>query len=122
MKTGMKMAKRLQYRPFDPDHNLAASWHSHNFNPCATEACWDSQIAPVIAWVPVIVGEMGEGDCADTYIDPLMQWLDARSTSYFAWAWNADFTCADGPSLITSYTGTPTPYGAGYQAHLQSLR
>jgi len=112
----------LKYEPYDPDHNLAASWHSYNFNPCVTASCWDSQVAPVIAKVPVIVGEMGENDCADTYIGPLMQWLDARSASYLAWAWNVDFTCADGPGLITSYTGTPTPYGAGYQSQLRAQR
>ena len=29
----------------------------------------------------------------------LMNWLDARSTSYLAWAWNADFSCKEGPGL-----------------------
>jgi hypothetical protein len=110
----------LQHEPVDPDHNLAVSWHSYNFNPCATRSCWDSQIAPVIAKIPVIVGEMGENDCADTYIMPLMRWLDARSTSYLAWAWNADYTCSAGPSLITNYSGTPTAYGKGYRSHLLS--
>ena len=112
----------LAYEPADPDHNLAASWHSYNFNACRTAACWDTQIAPVIATVPVVVGEMGEKDCASTYIGPLMSWLDARSTGYLAWAWNADFACAAGPSLITDYSGAPTSYGAGYRSHLRSLR
>jgi endoglucanase len=112
----------LTSEPSDPDHNLAASWHSYSFNACRTASCWDSQIAPVIAQVPVVVGEMGERDCADTYIRPLMSWLDARSTSYLAWAWNADFTCSGGPSLIKNYSGTPTGYGAGYRSHLRSLK
>jgi endoglucanase len=111
----------LQHEPVDPDHDLAASWHSYNFNLCATQACWDSQVAPVIAKVPVIASEIGEDNCADTYIDPLMTWLDARSTGYLAWAWNADFACSSGPGLITSYAGTPTRYGSGYLAHLRSL-
>jgi hypothetical protein len=75
----------------------------------------------VIASVPVIAGEIGENDCADGYIDPLMAFLDAKSASYLAWAWNPDFSCSAGPSLITSYSGTPTAYGAGYQSHLRSL-
>ncbi len=66
------------YEPTDPDHNLVASWHSYNFNTCSTTSCWKSQIAPVIAKVPLIAGEIGENDCADTYIDPLTKWLDAR--------------------------------------------
>ncbi len=111
----------LTYKPADPDHNLAASWHSYNFNGCVTQSCWTSQIAPVIAQVPVIAGEIGENDCADTYVDPLMTWLDSKHTSYLAWAWNADFNCSSGPGLISDYTGTPTAYGAGYESHLQSV-
>jgi endoglucanase len=112
----------LRNEPADPDHNLVASWHTYNFNRCASLSCWNSQVAPVIAKVPVIAGEIGEDDCADTYIDPLMSWLDARSTGYLGWAWNADFTCTAGPGLITSYAGAPTAFGAGFRSHLRSLR
>jgi endoglucanase len=111
----------LSHEPTDPDHNLVASWHSYNFNACNTKSCWTAQIAPVIAKVPVIAGEIGENDCADTYVDPLTSWLNSKSTSYLAWAWDTDSNCATGPGLITSYTGTPTPYGAGYEADLRAL-
>ena len=111
----------LNSLPTDPDHNLAVSWHSYNFNTCSSQSCWTSQVAPVIAQVPVIAGEIGENDCADGYVNPLMSWLDSASTSYLAWAWNADFNCSSGPGLISDYTGTPTGYGAGVKAHLQSL-
>jgi endoglucanase len=111
----------LTYKPTDPDGNLAAAWHSYNFNACDTQSCWTSQISPVIAQVPLIAGEIGENDCADTYIGPLMSYLDSEQTSYLAWAWNADFNCSTGPGLITDYTGTPTAYGAGYESHLESL-
>jgi endoglucanase len=111
----------LTYEPTDPDHNLVASWHSYNFNTCSTQSCWTSEVAPVIAAVPVVAGEIGENDCADGYVDPLMTWLDSEHTSYLAWAWNADFNCSSGPGLISDYTGTPTGYGVGVEAHLQSL-
>ncbi len=111
----------LAYEPTDPDHNLVASWHSYNFNTCSSQSCWTSQVAPVAASVPVVAGEIGENDCADSYVDPLMTWLDSQGISYLAWAWNADFACSSGPGLITDYTGTPTAYGAGVEAHLQSL-
>ena len=91
----------LANKPTDPDNNLAASWHSYNFNACSSQSCWTSQIAPVIAQVPVIAGEIGENDCAGTYINPLTTWLDSQNTSYLAWAWNADFNCSSGPGLIT---------------------
>jgi endoglucanase len=112
----------LANEPTDPDNNLAASWHSYNFNTCSNQSCWTSQIAPVIAQVPVIAGEIGENDCAGTYINPLTTWLDSQSTSYLAWAWNADFNCSSGPGLITDYVpADPTNYGAAYKAHLASL-
>lgn len=111
----------LSHEPADPDHNLAASWHSYNFNACSTKACWNRQIAPVIAKVPVIAGEIGENDCADKYINPLMSWLNSKSASYLAWTWNTDFNCATGPGLITSYAGKPTAFGAGYESNLRML-
>jgi hypothetical protein len=111
----------LANEPTDPDNNLVASWHSYNFNACSTQSCWTSQISPVIAKVPLVAGEIGENDCADTYINPLMTFLDSASASYLAWAWNADFNCSSGPGLITDYNGDPTGYGTGYESHLKSL-
>ncbi|EWM10098.1 ricin-type beta-trefoil lectin domain protein [Kutzneria sp. 744] len=112
----------LAYEPTDPDHNLVASWHSYNFNACANQSCWNSQIAPVIAKVPLVAGEIGESDCAGAYINPLMSWLDSQHTSYLAWTWNNwSGSCSSGPTLITDYNGTPTNYGAAYKAHLASL-
>jgi endoglucanase len=111
----------LSYEPTDPDHNLVASWHSYNFNTCSSQSCWTSQVAPVAAQVPVVAGEIGENDCADGYVTPLMNWMDTEGISYLAWAWNADFNCSSGPGLVSDYTGTPTNYGVGVEAHLQSL-
>jgi hypothetical protein len=111
----------LKHKPGDSAHNLVASWHSYNFNTCSTKTCWISQVLPVIHKVPVIAGEIGENNCADTYISPLMRWLDFWHTSYLAWAWNADFNCSSGPGLITSYGGHPTAYGIGYRRHLRYL-
>jgi endoglucanase len=112
----------LANEPKDPNNNLVASWHSYNFNTCSSQSCWTSQVAPVIAQVPVIAGEIGENDCAGSYINPLTTWLDSQNTSYLAWAWNADFDCSSGPGLVTDYVpGTPTNYGAAYKAHLASL-
>ena len=112
----------LANEPTDPDHNLVASWHSYNFNACSSQSCWTSQIAPVIAQVPVIAGEIGENDCAGGYITPLTTWLDSQNTSYLAWAWNADFDCSSGPGLVTDYVpGDPTAYGAAYKSHLASV-
>ena len=105
------LSQWLAYEPTDPAGNLAASVHIYNFNSCDTTACYDSTIAPVAKRVPVIPGEIGENDCAHDFIAPLMSWFDAHETGYVGWAWNADFSCGSGPSLITNYDGTATAYG-----------
>jgi hypothetical protein len=110
----------LTYKPTDSQNNLVASVHIYNFNSCANSSCWDSQIAPVAAQVPVIAGELGENDCASSFINTLTTWLDQHSTGYLAWTWTvAD--CSQTPALISDYSGTATNYGAGYKSHLLSL-
>ncbi len=66
--------------------------------------------------MPLVAGEIGQGDCGTSYIDQLMPWLDSHGISYLAWAWNAA-SCGS-PSLITDYSGTPTGFGAGFKNHL----
>jgi len=75
----------LSYRPTDPAGNLMASWHSYSFNACNTQACWDAQIAPVAATVPLATGELGENDCAHGYLDRVMPWLDSHNAGYLGW-------------------------------------
>jgi hypothetical protein len=112
----------LANEPTDPDNNLAASVHIYSFNTCASTSCWDSQVAPVAAKVPVIGGEIGENDCASGFINTLMPWFDAHGIGYLAWTWTVvSGGCNNSPILITDYTGTPTGFGAGYKAHLLAL-
>lgn len=111
------LSQWLANEPNDPDHQLAASVHIYNFSGCNTSSCWESTIAPVAAKVPVVSGEIGENDCAQGFIDSYMAWADANGVSYLGWSWNTA-NCSSGPALITSYSGTPTAYGAGLQSHL----
>lgn len=110
----------LANKPTDPQNNLAASVHIYNFNACSNTSCWDSQIAPVAAQVPVLAGEIGENDCASGFITTLMNWFDQHSTGYLGWTWTVA-NCSSTPSLINDYTGTPTNFGAGLRSHLLSL-
>lgn len=115
------LSQWLANKPTDPDNNIAASAHIYNFNACSNSSCWDSQIAPVAAQVPVIAGEIGENDCASSFVDTLASWFDQHGIGYLAWTWTASGNCGGTPALITDYTGTPTNYGVGYKAHLISL-
>jgi hypothetical protein len=110
------LSRWLQYRPTDSLNQVAASWHSYNFSACSTQTCWDASIAPVAAQVPLVVGEIGENDCATGHITALMNWLDARGASYLGWTWNT-WDCRSGPALISDYSGTPTAFGAGLRDH-----
>jgi hypothetical protein len=113
------LSQWLTYKPTDPSGNLVASWHSYNFNTCATQSCWTSQVAPVIAQAPVVVGEIGENDCGGSYMNSLTTWLNTQNTGYLAWTWDTWGSCPG--VLITNYNGTPTTYGAAYQAILKAL-
>jgi endoglucanase len=76
----------------------------------------------LLSKVPVVTGELGEKDCTPNFINTYMTWADANGVSYLAWAFNAGPSWAcNAPSLITDYSGNPTPYGAGYKAHLATL-
>lgn len=114
---GNDLTQWLRHAPADPLGNLAAAWHAYDFNPCRDKACWEREIAPVAAQVPLVTAEFGQGGCRDDFVGPLMRWLDRHHTGYLAWAW-APWSCAAGPALITGYQGTPTRYGEGVRTHL----
>jgi hypothetical protein len=111
----------LQYKPSDPQEQLAASIHIYGLpldSPCRLQSCWDGDVAPLAQTTPIVIGELGDTDCTSSFSPPLMTWADAHQIGYTAWAWNIA-TCSD-PSLITSYDGTPTAYGIGVRDHLRT--
>jgi endoglucanase len=110
-----------RYAPHDPLHQLVASEHNYGgLSPCGS-ACQTAVLA-VHRRNAVVFGELGETDCATGYIDRMMGFADRHGISYLGWAWDATavggWTCAGGPSLISSYDGTPTKFGAGLRDHL----
>ncbi|HET6963738.1 MAG TPA: cellulase family glycosylhydrolase [Acidimicrobiales bacterium] len=113
----------LANEPSDPAHALVASAHIYNFSQCNTTTCWDSELGPVAASVPLVSGELGETDCTSSFINSYMPWADAHGVSYLAWTWDAGggWSCSNGPALLNSYDGTPNVFGAGYQSHLAAL-
>src|SRR5256884_140911 len=104
-------------KPTDPLNNLAASWHVYNFSWCHTQACWDSQAAPAAQQAPLVLGELGQDDGGSAFVSSLMDWMDARQGSYLAWVWDVWGQKLD---LITSYNGTPTPYGQTFKTRFGS--
>jgi len=112
------LSQWLAYRPTDPTGNLMAAWHVYNFNACSSSFCWDAEVAPVAAQVPLHIGELGQNSCAHDFIDQVMAWADSHDLGYTAWTWNP-WGCSGGNVLIEDYSGTPTvSYGQGFRAHL----
>ena len=83
--------------------------------------------------LPLVVTELGEDDCAGTFIEPFMQWLDGHGASYLAWSWNSAPSCIPRPRatgqrsgpwpLVTDYiSGTPTGgYAQAFHDHLAAI-
>jgi endoglucanase len=110
----------LANEPSDPLHQLVASAHLYNFTGCNTSTCWNQTLAPIAASVPLVTGELGENDCSSGFINSYMSWADSVGVSYLGWTWDT-WDCRSGPSLITSYSGSPTAFGAGLQTHMATL-
>lgn len=121
------LSQWLTHQPQDPlpVQNLAAAWHVYNFNGCRARACWDAAPAGVAAEVPLVATEIGEDDCGDTFIDPLMQFLDEKGAGYLAWTWNAYGACVpkgQAYSLISDFN-CPVPnsvFAETFRNHVQA--
>ena len=106
------------HEPEDPLHQLVASVHVYPFNLCNNPTCWDAQIAPLAAVVPIIVGEVGTDwtpPFTDTMALELTHWADRHRLGYLGWTWN---TWGSGDALLTNYAGESTSWGADFKAHL----
>jgi endoglucanase len=117
----------LAYRPVDPLGNAVASVHIYPGTWCMDVGCYEREIAPVAAQVPVVIAEFGAAGCDSAtvaWLDTLMSWLDARSTGYLAWTWDTPHSGHDPCTvikLLLSYDGTATPFGQVVKEHLAAL-
>ena len=112
----------LTYKPNDPIGQLVASVHIYDNTWCRDVACYDREMAPVAAQMPVVIGEFGHrgGDVA--FLNTLMQWGDAHGVGYLAWTWAlGDSSGFSQLMLITNYNGTPNQYGQVLKSRLAQL-
>jgi hypothetical protein len=117
----------LAYRPSDPLANVVASAHIYPGNWCEDVGCYEREIAPVAARVPVVIAEFGAAGCDSatvTWLSTLMSWLDAKGTGYLAWTWDTPHSGHDPCAvikLLLAYDGTATPFGQVVKEHLAAL-
>ena len=116
---GGDLRRWLEYRPRDPAEALVAGVHLYDFKRCVSTPCWEKEIDPVAAEVPVVITEFGDTDCGGDFSASLMSWVDVSGLSYLAWAWNP-WDCGGGPALIKSFDGTPTEYGSVVRNRFQA--
>jgi hypothetical protein len=128
------LSQWLEHKPSDPVNNVAAAWHVYNFNECSNRDCWNEEAGSVWAEVPVVATEIGQSDClGDSFLKPLMTYLDEKSSGYFAWSWNMSTEeCEPRPIsggegrpwfLITNYEN-PKPgsdYARTFYEHVQEV-
>jgi hypothetical protein len=115
--------------PADPLSQEAADFHDYQGKTCDDVPCWNSQIAPVAASVPVVTGEFDEEVCSpDGFDSEYMSWADAHGIGYLAWGWwvlsPAEISAAGCSAfyLLSSYGGTAAaPNGTSVRTHLLSL-
>ncbi|MGX5681952.1 cell wall-binding repeat-containing protein [Schumannella luteola] len=86
---GLDYANDLrQWLAFRPDDDqLVASWHNYPAQRCRTTTCWNTEIAPVAAVVPVVSTEFGQTDGGSSHLTTFMTWAEAHGVGYLPWAW-----------------------------------
>ncbi|HEX4191368.1 MAG TPA: cellulase family glycosylhydrolase [Marmoricola sp.] len=98
----------LDHRPSDPQ--LIAGFHSYPFKDCRTITCWDTDLLPVLATVPVITSEVGDNSRSGNYVENYVKWANSHKIGWLAWVW--EDTPSDPMALIQSDRLTATnPYG-----------
>jgi len=127
------LSQLLGHLPEDPRRQLVASAHVYDFaEGSGIDAMFTSQLEPIAARLPVILGELGETHCDSgtaAYTRHVLSLVDgeAKKGNLFGvlgWTWNArtsvstGWHCPTGPQpgeggplLIRNYAGTPTVMG-----------
>jgi hypothetical protein len=114
----------LAFRPADTQ--LVASWHNYPGQRCSSAVCWNAEISPVAAAVPVIATEFGQTDGGSAFLTAFLDWADAHGVGYAPWAWwivpASEDLAAHRYALIADAAFTPqAPAGTTYHDHLLAL-
>jgi len=121
--------------PNDPAGQLAATWHAYPTYGAAlgsaaaalpnfgNQAYTNAQNI-LAAGFPVVITEYGDHNAPGTVgapmVQPLLEWADPRSVSYFGWSW--DTWGINDNDLILDAAGTPTDgFGVYVKSHYQCV-
>jgi uncharacterized protein YbdZ (MbtH family) len=117
LRWGNDLTGWLSARPYDSARQLMAGFHVYSFNACTGPECWNREVAPIAAHVPLIISEFGSDDCRPRFAESVLDWADRHGASYTGWAWYPG-DCGGFPSLVRDWSGTATAYGRALQERL----
>jgi endoglucanase len=108
---GISWAYDLSGVPDYPIQGEGIMYATHPYDwPDKMPSDWDRAWGFLTQNAPVIVTEFGApNSCSPSYSEDLIGYADAHTASWTGWAWYAG-DCKF-PSLITDWTGTPSPPG-----------
>ena len=115
----------LTNKPTDPLNNLVLGFHAYGNNFNCDTSCLDTNVAPALQQVPILVGEVGESYdaslCTTTFLSSFTPWLESHGGHYAFWIWSTDTSSCGVNSLISGWDGTPfAPHGTWYHDYLQT--
>ncbi len=105
--------------------NVVYDTHPYPYAGKNTPALWDTAFGYLTSTVPVMSAEFGEYDCNTTFVSQAVNYFDAHTMGWTAWAWyNVAGTTTQEcgyPQLISDYNGTPlSSMGTYIYQHLLS--
>ena len=71
---------------------------------------WDAAFGNVSNTYAVVSAESGEYDCGVSFMTQLLNYLDAHSIGWTAWAWTSEGAFCSYPQLVVDYNGSPAQH------------
>ena len=92
--------------------NIVYDTHPYPYSGKDTTAEWDAAFGFLTATKPVMSAEFGEYDCNSSFVSQAINYFDAHSMGWIAWAWYSISNSTlsqecNYPQLISDYNGTP---------------
>jgi hypothetical protein len=92
--------------------NLGYTVHFYTGADTNDPSNWHNVFGDIGDKIPVVAAEFGDiNHCDGSWLKLAMPYMAQHTTGYFAWAWSTDPNYCGRPSLISSFSGTPSPYG-----------
>jgi endoglucanase len=111
----------LSYVPTDSAAQLGAVFDNFNFSgsdcSMSDNTCMSNTYGVVAQRFPVYTGGFGDNSWSSG-INNFLTFMQNNTNGHLIWSWDVQM---DQYSVISTYSGTPTAYGQGYENRLLTL-